>query len=208
MLARRRTPRLSQARRPQTRFSHRAAVGSHLDLAVEPEPRHRIEIDSRRAFHDHVPAPIDLDQIVEGGLIVARIEPPPTTAATRRVGHHHRVAGNRMQGVGTAQVGGITQIVSRHRQPHRVDVTADEPGRRAAQRGQLGSDRAGHIVNHFAAQPLRPMQRDRCGAGLLQRFVGEQPVAGTGQPGKLCVRTATQQYRLHQHRRPVAELLS
>ena len=52
------------------------------------------------------------------------------------------------------------------------------------------------------------MQRNRCGAGLLQRFVSEQPIAGTRQLGELYVCAATQQYRFHQHRRPIAELPS
>ena len=146
--------------------------------------------------------------MVQGRLVVAWIEAPTSTATPRRIGQHHRVAGYRVQRVGATQVGAVAEIVPRHRQPHRVEVATDHAGGRAVQRRQLRADRARYIVNHFAAQPLRSMQRHRRSAGLLQRLIGEQPVARAGQLGELGDRAAAQQHRLHQHRCPVAELLA
>ena len=201
-------PCLGQARRPQAGLAHRAAIRGHLDLTVEPKLRDRIEIDSRSAFHDHFTAAIGLEKMIKSRLIIAWVEAPTSGTAPRRVGQHHRVAGYRVQRVGAAQVGRVTEIVPRHRQPYRVEVAPDRAGGRAIRRRQLGADRARYIVNHFAAQPFRAMQRYRCSAGLLQRLVGEQPVAGAGQLGELGDRAASQQHRLHQQRCPVAEFLS
>ena len=113
-------------------------------------------------------------------------------AATGRVDEDYCVAGHRVQRVGPAQVSGRPEVVAGHRQPHRVDIAAHHPGRAAAQRRDLGANRARHIVHNAAGQPLRPMRRHNRGAGLLQRLVGEQPRAGTGQ----LVRRAPPQLRI------------
>ena len=52
---------LGQTRRPQAGLAHRAAIRGHLDLTVEPKLRHRIEIDSRSALNNQIPAAIGLE---------------------------------------------------------------------------------------------------------------------------------------------------
>ena len=95
---------LGQTRRPQAGLAHRAAIRGHLDLTVEPELRHRIEIDSRSAFHDQIPAAIGLEKMIKSRLIIAWVEAPTSTTTPRRIGQHHGVAGYRVQRVGAAQV--------------------------------------------------------------------------------------------------------
>ncbi len=52
---------LGQTRRPQARFPHRRLIGRHLDLAVEAEPRHDVEINSGSTLYDQLPTTIDIE---------------------------------------------------------------------------------------------------------------------------------------------------
>jgi hypothetical protein len=60
-------------------------------------------------------------------------------------------------------------------------------------------------VHDAAGQSLRSMRRHRRSGRLLQRFVGEQPVAAIWQ---LVDRAPPQQHGFGQRRGPITELLS
>jgi hypothetical protein len=113
-----------QPGRPQARFPDRTVIRRHLDFAVETEAPEMIEIYSGTALYDEIPAAVAVKQLPQARLIVIWAPTPPRANTARRVNNHHRVAGHRMQRVGTAQDGAGTQVVARHRQPHRVDVAA------------------------------------------------------------------------------------
>jgi hypothetical protein len=163
-----------------------------------------IEIYSGTALYDEIPAAVAVKQLPQARLIVIWAPTPPPANAACRVNNHHRVAGHRMQRVGTAQGGAGTQVVARHRQPHRVDVAAHRRDGVATQRGHLGADGTGRVVYDMTGKPPGPVQGHRRRCRLLQRLVGEQP-AGDPQLRELVGGAAAQQRRLHQHRRPVAE---
>ena len=59
--------------------------------------------------------------------------------------------------------------------------------------GQLGAHRARRGVHHRPGQPVGAVAGDRCGGGLLQRLVGEQPARRVGQAGELGEGPAAQQ---------------
>jgi hypothetical protein len=135
-----------------------------------------IEIYSGSALYDKIPVAVAVHQLAQARLIIVRTQSPPPAPATRRVDHDHRVAGHRMQRVGAAEVGGRSQVVARHRQPDRVDITAQGSGTRAAQCGQFGADRTGHIMDHSKAscdQPPGSVPGNRRRGSLLQCLVGE-----------------------------------
>jgi len=193
-----------QPGRPQARFPDRTVIRRHLDFAVETEASKMIEIYSGTALYDEIPAAVAVKQLPQARLIVIWAPTPPPASATRRVNNHHRVAGHRMQRVGTAQAGAGTQVVARHRQPHRVDIAAHRRDGVATQRGHLGADGTGRVVYDMTGKPPGPVQGHRRRCRLLQRLVGEQP-AGDPQLRELVGGAAAQQRRLHQHRRPIAE---
>ena len=147
--------------------------------------------------------------MIESGLVIAQVEAPPPATAPRGINDNGRLASHRTQGVGPAQTNGGAQVVPRHRQPHRVEITPHRPDREVAQRSQFGADGAGRIVYDASwrglGQPPGPMPCHRRRAGLLQRLVGEKPVRHVAQPGKLGRCPPPQQRRLHQRRCPVSE---
>jgi hypothetical protein len=169
-----------------------------------------IEIYSGTTLYDEIPAAVTVKQLAQARLIVVWAPTPPPAGTARRVNDHHRVAGHRTQRVGAAQSGAGTQVVARHRQPHRIDVAANRFGPRGAQRGHFGADRTGRVVHHCPGpgQPSGPVQGHRRRGRLLQRLVGEQPVRHRrirAQLAQLVGSAPAQQRRLHQHRRPIGE---
>ena len=206
--------RSRQPGRPQACLPDRPVIRRHLDFAVETEAPHVLEIDSGGALYDEIPAAVGVDQLAKPGPVLVEAQPPPAAVPARRVDDDHSVAGNRMQRVGAAEVGGRPQVVARHRQPQRVDVAAHRAHARAEQRGQFGADRAGRVVHQHVwaarptCQPTGAVQGHRRRGGLLQRLIGEQPVRHVTQLAQLAQffqGAAAQQRRLHQHRRPITE---
>ena len=197
--------RRRQPARPQARLTHAARPRRHLDLPVEAQSPHGIEIDSGSALHDVLTAFEYADEVVERRQIAARIESAPGPAAPCRVGDHDRVGGDRTQRVGPAQQHRLTaqpQVVLGHRQPYRIDVAADHALRRITKCRKLSADRAGHIVHGGAGQPAGSVLGHRCRGGLLQRLVGEQPARGVAE---LRRRPPAQPHSFHQHTGPLAE---
>ena len=123
---------------------------------MEAELSELAEIDSGRAFHHQVATAVDLQQQVQRRGVVARVEPPPARAAPGRVGHHDGVAGDRCQGVGTAQVH-PRDVAAGHGKSHRVQVAAEQHVGGAPQGGQLRAHRTGHVVHAPAGQPSGPV---------------------------------------------------
>ena len=169
-----------------------------------------IEIYSGSTLYGEIPTAVAVNQLPQARLIVIRAPTPPPVNTPRRVNNHHRVAGHRMQRVGTAQGGARTQVVARHRQPHRVNIAAHRFGPRGAQCGHFGADRTGRVVHHYPGlgQPPGAVQGHRRRGRLLQRLIGEQPVRHRkirAQLTQLVGSAPAQQRRLHQYRRPVAE---
>jgi hypothetical protein len=169
-----------------------------------------IEIYSRTTLYDEIPAAVAVKQLPQARLIIIWAQTPPAASAARRVNDHHRVARHRVQRVGTAQGGARTQVVARHRQPHRVNIAAHRFGPRGAECGHFGADRTGRVVHHYPGlgQPPGAVQGHRRRGRLLQRLIGEQPVRHRkirAQLAQLFGSPPAQQRRLHQHRRPVAE---
>jgi hypothetical protein len=95
--------------------------------------------------------------------------------------------------------------VAGHRQPDRIDVTADDIGGRIPQRRKLGADRTGRVVHDQAGQPPRPVRRDRFRRGLLQRLVSEQPIRRVDE---FSCGLSPQQRRLHQHGGAISETVT
>jgi len=169
-----------------------------------------IEIYCRTALYDEIPAAVAVKQLTQGRLIVIWAQTPPPADTASRVNDHHRVAGHRIQRVGTAQGSAGTQVVTRHRHAHGVDVAAHRFDARRAQRGHFGADRTGRVVHRYPGpgQPPGPVQGHRRRGRLLQRLIGEQPVRHRkirAQLGQLVGGAPAQQRRFHQHRRPIAE---
>ena len=168
-------PGLGQPRRPQAGFADRSTDGGHLDLTVEAQAADRLEVDTRRAFHHRVATPIDLGQRIQWRLIGTRVEAATVSGPAGGVEQNHRTSADRVQGVGTAQWHTRTEVVACHRQSHLVDIAAQDQISGVGQRGQLGTDRAGGVMDDGAGQPLGAMPGHRGGGGLLEGLVGEQP---------------------------------
>ena len=60
-------------------------------------------------------------------------------------------------------------------------------------------------MHHGAGESTGPMAGDRFGGGLLECFVGEEPIAGVGELGH---RLAPQQSGLDEHRGSITETCS
>ena len=199
-------PGLGQCGRPQTGLPHRAAGRGHLDLAVEAQPADGVEVDARGALHRGGPAAEGGEHLVQRRGVGARVEPAVPAAAARRVEQDHGVAGDRAQRVGAEQRH-AANVVAGHRQPHLVEVAAEDLDGGGAQRRELGADRAGGVVHDGTGQPPGPVLRHRRGGGLLQRLVGEQPAGHVGEPGELHRGPAPQQGGLHQRGGALAEAI-
>ena len=167
------------------------------DLTVEPHLAQSLEIDSGSTLYDEVALTVGVQEPVERGGVVARVEAPPPAAATRRVGDDDGVAGDGHQRVGPAQRN-VGHVMPGHGQPHGIEVAAHDQVGGPAQGRQLGADRAGDVMHRPPGQPPGAVGRHRGRGRLLQGLVGEQPPGGTGQ---LRRRLTTQQRRLDQRGR-------